>query len=325
MHFEFKKLIADTLPFVRESFPALPLEVRFHTDDCPQGIQGAVTANAAFVASSLLQNYFGRRDAQWSPEEIARCIEQGLPQLRASRCFRLSVSPSGHLNAIPADAFVDLFVLRARLSKGAVLLNQEPFVVGEGGLMPQQGVSFDGSWLERALRLSEAKELVRIQGEAASGSGRLMLLGLLADRELNTKPYLLNIGSRENIPAYLSKFLADALSLIQAAGDAPPFGLSWRDPGSKRASSSAVLLHLLVRKILSFRFVLARAAAKSEPELLLRFVLDLVHGFNSFYNYPQSRTVTAWGPATRANIGSVLEVSRAMVERTLLLLAPPSA
>lgn len=291
----------------------------------PSDIVEPYSCNVAFVLSAQYKRYFGE---EVLPIEFARCILQQWQKLGCDADFKLDVSSAGHLNFIGTPDFEYRFLREMNQITAERIF--ESALVGESLFdqadLEQRGAGSSGTLFELEIRgwkaeelcsdryarfiPHESKESLIARANASTEASKIlahsysnaqldddsqfMLLGLLADAELDALPFIDGECSRQNIPWYLRRFRKDFSTWSKKVGSfisaevatGSPIRIN---PDDKRIS---LLLHNLSSQILTLRAEYRQLLLGSRPEKMLGCALDLIRSFYSIYNRPQAREMS---------------------------------
>lgn len=290
----------------------------------PSEIVEPYSCNIAFVLSAQYKRYFGE---EVLPLDFARCILERWEKLGGSADFKLDVSSAGHLNFIGTPEFEYRFL--REMSQVSAERIFESALVGER-LFEKANLEQSRAELTRAIfkleiatrkadKLSsdryarfiphEPRESLFARAQASVEARKVlagnitkahlddkiyfMVLGLLADAELDARPFIEGEYSRQNIPWYLQRFRKDFSVWSKKVGSIVPAKDEFeiRSPISIRQESERIklLLHNLSSQILAVRAEYRQLLLCDRPEKMLGYALDLIQSFYVIYNRPQAR------------------------------------
>ncbi len=325
MHLDFALFLQDLLrkaprpPVLGLAFPSDELACtvwrkrveELEVKDCPPSVSRGITTNFVFLVTGDCKS---KVHQAVSPEPLADwiCKFWASKENAGKEYFRLEVGGLGHLNAVHTDAY-RLAFLKTVFGRGAEILFRPSGIVSKVRVSGNQGVprAFSRDVIlaraENAKNSDAALLLGQMKLREAGGSTEdlLMLLALLADEEIDVKPFLQGISSSEHVPYYLKRFISDSRLLAASCLCGEPGSCArgrnpaHRDEKAKQKSigkpaTDSVLLEDELRRaedaLLRFRFVY-RQASEGAPEILVREVLHLVRTFYRYYNLPECRAL----------------------------------
>ncbi len=297
----------------------------------PSEIVEPYSCNIAFVLSSQYKRYFGE---EVLPLEFARCILERWDKVGYRADFMLDVSSAGHLNFIGTPEFEYRLLREMNLVSAERIF--ESALVGESLFdktnLEQRGAELvrsifkleigtartGGDSSDRYARFiphgprDESKEFLFARAQASAEARKVlacntskakldddsqfMLLGLLANAELDARPFIEGEYSRQNIPWYLRRFRKDFSAWSKKVGSF----VRAKDEFEIRSSLSTtqeterikLLLHSLSSQILAVRAEYRQLLLSDRPEKMLGYAVDLIQSFYSIYNRPQAREVS---------------------------------
>lgn len=165
-----------------------------------------------------------------------------------------------------------------------------------------------------------------IDKESCSIDEKVMLLALMADPELEIRPYLDNLAGRQNVPWYLRRFAKDWRRFIAkckevSAGD-PAQEFSWSElmsPERKNCSAEQSLTRSM-KLVLGFRKTFFMVRENGRAEVLVKYLLLIVREFYSYYNHPETRGLSHLGSASIVKFSVLTSIIGELVEHSFNLL-----
>lgn len=285
MHIECHFVIRDA---VRELFllSEVELERAVKVESCEPKYGAMLTSRVAFDLAHIVK-LNATDGGHLGPLEIANLILENLRgrgQLESRDFFSFSLGGGGHINSTPSDIFVDSYFARLWKIGVDVLFSQVSFVVcecnSEGG--PREGSNINWSDIFSRCREEKSDDVAlfahKLLGqEFVSFRDKLMALALLADRELEVKPYLLGLCGRQNIPWYFDKFVSDVSSYLSKYPiiEVPQWGIATEE-----------MFMPVIIKILEFRHKFFLAAEEGKPWLVVRQLIEMIRDFYTFFHHP---------------------------------------
>lgn len=325
-------------------------------ETCPPRYQAMICSSIAFQLSSSMARVLGDdADPAVMPERIALYIKDRLQaDIEPDRqYFRVSHGVHGHLNGVPTELFLRSFLDGLLHCNELFACPIETLVVNRGRQsqhnetkladVKRREIIFTPEHLQFLLerasrnRHEEVFEFVSehaLSSEYALSCGMnldelLMLLALMADKDIEAKPYSLGFYSRHNVPWYFKRFLADsarfdcscekALNDKLSVSQADLSGISFL----QSASSDAVLLALTqsLECLLRSRTSVSQAFLRQRPERAVSCALRMARAFYGFYNHPNARVLAPLSSGRIHLLGIVSRLLRSNVLSVLRLFA----
>lgn len=298
-------------------------DISFEVSCCLPQFQADISSNIAFqVAASIRQQL----QVSIDPLKIAELLLRSLAELNNASLFHIETGGLGYLNATPTSLFIETFWSKVIERGVSLLFFKKAFVIALHAQSMKAGdgtdfkMKIDWGRLLKQERLRSVNsdvlhllEKCKTRGEI-SFNDTLMLLALLGNPDLELDPYLLGLGGSQNIPWYIQRFLADAKNLTQncqqqlekrffsqkRSGFILPLFESHMSMGRKQVPD---LLATNLRQVLGFRQWTFHEHQVRRPVLYVRYLLEIIKSFYSFYHHPRSRELP-----TKVENFEVLEV-----------------
>lgn len=226
-----------------------------------------------------------------SPEEFAKELLPVLERISresfGANAIHFSVESGGFLNVNFTDSAA--FDLIEKLA-----LDEQPFdfksvfTASRAAKFPPDAFVFSSGYSRIRSRAAELDDeaVSELLTRPDSPEVRLMLLGVLADPELDATIFLSGLKGTQNLPWLLERFKRDVFSVGSQF-------LASSQPGSGESGSIPPLLEQfacdLKEELLWARLEFAAAARHGRSEELLRYLLRLSRVFYRFYNTPSCR------------------------------------
>jgi hypothetical protein len=319
-------------------------------ETCPPRYQALICSSIAFQLSSSMARVLGAdADPAVMPERIALYIKDRLQaDIEPDRqYFLVSHGIHGHLNGVPTELFLRSFLDSLLHCNELFACPKETLVVNRGSkrqhtetkladvkkgeiIFAPEHLRF---LLERASRSRHEEVFEFVSGRALSSRMNqdelLMLLALMADKDIEVKPFSSGFYSRHNVPWYFKRFLADSArfdcSCEKVLGD--KLSLSQADLSGisflQSASSDPVLFALTqsLECLLRSRTTVSQAFLRQRPERAVSCALRMVRAFYGFYNHPNARVLAPLSSGRIQLLGIVSRLLRSNVLSVLRLFA----
>ena len=228
-------------------------------------------------------------DGGAGPEELARRL---LPILdaKAQGYFQFSVARGGYVNIDFTDAgreaFLDAFESAdpSKRRSSASLLpwdlhGREPFIHGNPPAFDWNAVR------SRAVELGD-EDVPALLDRGMGVEVAMMLLGRLADPELDLRRYLNGMNGKENLPWLFERFRKDVTTASRSVN---------ATESAAAVPITDAFLRFASKELPWFRFHFGLAVREDRPEALFGYLLSLVRQFYSFYSRPDFRNALASG------------------------------
>ncbi len=254
-----------------------------------------------------------------SPEEFAKELLPVLERISlasiGANAIHFSVESGGFLNINFADSAA--FDLIEKLA-----LDEDPFdfrsvfTASRTAKFPPDTFVFssgDSRIRSRAAELDD-EAVSELLARPDSPEVRLMLLGVLADPELDASIFLSGLNGTQNLPWLLERFMRDVVSVRSQLLVSP-------QPTSGESVSVPPLLEQfaydLKEELVWARLEFAAAARHGRSEELLRYLLRLSRVFYRFYNTPGCRSELSRLREVPVKITSSLHFLELVLNRSL--------
>ena len=253
----------------------------FQIGECPPQVDAFVTSSITFA----LAKEFSDR----APELLANRIVNDWP----SADFEIAIGGGGHLNATPRGDYAMRWFDAAVHAPASVLFSPRSiFAAGASAAPESLSVNWD-SLLRDAARSPDKNISALVAGVGSSSDldkgRRMMLLGIIADPEIDSGPFLAGLSGSQNLPWYFQRRQQDGINFtalidekISATGNAPapqsivpPFGRE------------------LMSSIAGFRLAWLEAVMFHSPQRLFGHLLRMLKNFYQLYNQPRFRALSS--------------------------------
>lgn len=297
------RLLHERLTILAEPVRASALERLFavaeaEVEDCPPAFAAELTSAAAFEAAKYLKRFFPGDDL--SPISLAGLIMDRLKDEKEFEQLQIEVGGDGYLNATFSGEFKSLFLSRVFVDWRKLFTRESVFSAALPEALARFPVDFDllRKLAERRAVNDDLKEFQAAVGPDNNWSpdDRLMFLAALGNRELEVRPYLMQLKSRQNVPWYLTRFRKDASAAVRSmAGGNAKKSRELRDltPEPCFSTPLAPFLANTLSLLLRFRARLFSAVERRRPELFLHLLIEIVNAWYSAYQRPQLRRLVA--------------------------------
>ena len=357
MHWEYRTLLVELvlpklLPRLVEqgaivqstaaSFDATLWQRIVEVEDCPDDIDADVSTPVVFKIAAELSTLKGELVAPVVVAEAALDLLRRTNTAFAAPLFDYSLGGGGHLNAKRTPQFVPQFFAAADKRGAMVFYAAESLLVVPGAAevarpLSARPLTVDWDHLLRQLQDAvgdEQAELQQLFDRCLKESSRnapesvqlpkreaLMVLAAAADPELSLTPFLLGLGGRQNVPWYLTRFLADAATFV-ASCEAALVTESHGDSSPLDFESLPERFHPLLLLLLRLRSRYLIAARRRRPDQLLGHLLFLVRAFYNCYNHPSVRALNPReiAPAQLPQVLCLTSLARDAIRHGVLLI-----
>lgn len=289
MQLEVKHFLKRTLNF----------NAQFEVMRTPSYVEADFASNVAFI----MQKKEGKFETL---EEQASSILDCLSKV-SQDYFEFSLSEKGHVNISvlePAKTkFINTFSENV-YKNTSLLFNEEMESLAE----------FKHSKEDLLLKAKKSEDSQNSSFEPTSPSDYLMLLAALSDPEIDLSFYQKGLSGKQNIPWYVSRFRADALSFmkkLKKAGNGRfvnrPYDIATISVGAIHESPACVssrnenlfnhkYFHCAFELIFSVRAAYAKMILTKTPEPFVKHLLDSMDAFYFYYNRPNVRSLDVDNP-----------------------------
>jgi len=326
MHFELKQYISETLS--RSDYRSCLGICNVEVTDCAEKLGGELTSDIAFLIAEHVTKQSGQ---EIFPPDVSRNLVSLLSQSEnnIARYFNISVGGPGHINATLKNVFVDEYLKKlARLGK-SVLFQELSFVVSEDFLVTSRQPKPIVFNLKHLIEKRGNKQRHDIELLIAARNGLaelsqidlMMILGLVADSELDVTVYLNNLAGKENVPWYLFKFVQDSKNLAQELEVSSATRPESRTESSFYSDMFSVRVNDFLRQLLRIRAAYRSSLKQQRPDILLRTLLEMIGKFYLFYNHPSERALICaeLDSDSAEELALLLRISAETVETSLQL------
>jgi|GEM_PF-6035943 len=258
--------------------------------DCPPHVQADFACNAAFAISQKLK----AQSILITPVQAAQNICRRMTEVDLNSWFRVEPGPYGQLNVSVNESFKSEF-FSALVDQGAGALFRTaslllPEEAGEGIVDVDVPLLFKQErFLTKIAGQTESEIETVLNCDADPVDRCMMVLAMMADREIDSQFYLKKLNGRQNVPWYLERFKKDRRCFLRSLKKQ---GLVAPSPWSFDIAEVPALrphIHKLVDAVLSFRKTYLWAARSAKPQLLMASLLGLAQKFYTIYNRPDVR------------------------------------
>ncbi|MFN8389794.1 MAG: hypothetical protein U0136_05855 [Bdellovibrionota bacterium] len=297
MHVEFARILENALSqccpgaalsrSAGAGRQAMLLQI-LEVDDCPDYVERGVTTSIAFKAAKVLNEARRAEDVpQIGPQELATELRGYFSTVEPG--FQIEIGGGGHLNARPTPEY-SLRLLNAMVAAPvSTFLSPRSFF--EGGDADPQVVVVDWSaCMDRIERKRDSELMELTAGKDAKSldpERKLMLLGVLADPEIDPRPFLSGLKGNQNLPWLMQRFADDVVRFIER-GSFPKESLEKNVIGS-----IPPLAESLAEALLHFRRSFFWGAVTGKPEQIVAELLALVRGFYRIFHHPRYRDLSS--------------------------------
>jgi hypothetical protein len=283
--------------------------------ECPGQVWGDFATPVAFQIAAEMRN-LGRFEYE-SPEKVSEeiiklhfkkssHIKQKSSLESGSQLFVIQKGERGFLNGKPTELAAHLFIEEIFQllvqnenyfnQKGAIFFNTQSEVEDRSPLFFSQAIQ-----RSELLRFAEDQKDLDIdcflnseRTREFSRNDKLMLLGLLANRETSSKAYLSDISGKQNLPWYFNKYFEISQAYEELFNKQTPL-LELKPENNDSINYSTIEMRYLSRVLpilLSYRFILSKGSPGKRAFRGMRLNLSLIDAFFAFYNYPSSRSIS---------------------------------
>lgn len=321
MHVEYRNALKRSLSVLGNSL-TLPPDLEFEVTECKFPEYGLLTTNLAFVAAQSLPSV---NPVGLTPITFGELL---VTQLVSDSKFDCHIGGQGYINASPTAELVrDYFEFALRKGPQFFFSKCSCYDVTA---VNQEILPIEVDWSSRFAKNSlERNDEVRFFLESLRGKEpikreeQLMLLGLMADEELEAAPYLHGLCGSQNVPWYIERFIADASSFtaeLERSIDRREEG-----PCTFDFSRSAESLTVIASGLLTFRGRYWEARNYRRADLVLASLLRLIKAFYHHYNWPQVRMLSSAGvnPDEQKRVFCLSSLTLGLVKKGLELLKFP--
>ncbi len=323
MHLEFAYILRNSLVALAEQSGCSAVErvlQLIDVEDPPAVAQAELATSVAFRLAILFRKN-GLSERYPDPQRVAEIV----CELAASEkpLFKLWTSGLGHINADRSAELIE-GMLRRLLATGvdALFSAESMFESGES-IVVEPLVAPDWDYqLMKARNDEDTSLFLKRCGSELSAEDRLLFLALQGDPELDLKPYLSGLASRQNVPWYVKKFSRDWRAYIGAlkidggvdASQQLAYWVAATRCGTSHQWTPEQFLASVAEIVCSLRKHTVLAPSPRRPVSVVAALLSTIRLFYAFYNHPDNRRGD-FAPVTGATIARAIQLLGEVVER----------